>query len=214
MTRMPIITSTSRALDWECGLTTVQYAQGRQPQIRRRPTTGRRPPSEFGGDRPTGDLRQAICPPWGCPRELGVSQLPTLPSPADRPWLRLLASLPSSDLVLGGATLAHPGLPSRRARSRSRDDRGKGNPSTPEAVGQCHRACIAWACGRVGLQQGSNDLQSRVLVCRAGQLHYTRFPPHPNRAIYFFLWDSTARVTRLLLPTGARMGQVSSTQTA
>lgn len=75
-------------------------------------------------------------------------------------------------------------------------------------------SCVHCMGGRVGLQQGSNDLQSRVLVRRAGQLHYTRFPPHPNRAIYFFLWDSTARVTRLLLPTGARMGQVSSTQTA
>lgn len=198
MTRMPIITSTSRALDWECGLTTVQYAQGRQPQIRRRPTTGLRPPSanpEFGGDRPTGDLRQAICPPWGCPRELGVSQLPTLPSPADRPWLRLLASLPSSDLVVGGATLAHPGLPSRRARSRSRDDRGKGNPSTPEAVGHVivralHGRARGPAAGQQRLAESCSSVSGWAVAL------YT-IPTHPNRAIYFFLWDSTARVTRL-----------------
>lgn len=81
------------------------------------------------------------------------------------------------------------------------------------------RALHGRAGGRVGLQQCSRAATLTAESCSGGMSglgnwHYTRFPPHPNRAIYFFLGDSTARVTRLLLPTGARMGQVSSTQTA
>lgn len=56
----------------------------------------------------------------------------------------------------------------------------------------------AWACSS-SRAAGQQRLQCRVVfgwyvrLAWLGNWHYTRFPPHPNRAIYFFLWDSPPR---------------------
>lgn len=188
MTRMPIITGTSRALDWGCGLTITPKAAslrsaGDQPRVAAR----RAQPGVLVGDRPTGDLRQAM-PSWTCPVS---SEFPSfLPCRRRRTDLGTyaLASLPSSDLVVGGATRAHPGLP-QGERARAAGMIAATVPIHSRGGGARHRACIAWggrgpACSRAATLQ-----QSRVLLT-AGHMRCCtiRDSPHPNRAIYSFFF--------------------------
>lgn len=106
------------------------------------------------------------------PSELGVSQL--LPCRRRRTDLGTyaLASLPSSDLVVGGATRAHPGLP-QGERARAAGMIAATVPIHSRGGGARHRAALHGA--GAGLQQGSNAAAESCSVdgWAYAVLHYT-----------------------------------------
>lgn len=162
---------------------------GDQPRVAAR----RAQPEDRGIDQPeTWTGRVA---PMGMPRELGVSQLPPCRRRADRPrcpWSYVLASLPSSDLVVGWRAAGTP-RPAHRASEVSVCGAAgmiaaRGSPQIPEAVG---RAIAGFGavhphphphvpCNR---QQGSRVvslLGTRTHPCR---VRVRDAPSEPNRAI-------------------------------
>lgn len=119
MTRVPIITGTLKALDWECGLTITRKAAslrcaGDQPRVAaRRAQPGR------SWDRPTGDLGARSFPASPLPSPCGPT---TLPMVTCSPHCRH----PTSSWVAyrGHTPVCHRASDGRR----SWDDRGKGVP--------------------------------------------------------------------------------------
>lgn len=183
---MPIITETSRALDWECGLTIHARPPASDPQATNHGSSPAEPNTRVGGiDQPeTYDRR------WLHGPAQGARSFPAhpLPSPADRPWC-VLASLPSSDLSVSGARRAHPSLP-QGERRRAAGMIAAGGPSISRGGGARHRCVctrIAWHCSRAS---------SRVVsCCRAGNAPCSRNSPSEPGNL-FLLWNSTARVPR------------------
>lgn len=187
-------------------------------KMRRRPTTGRRPPSPNtpSWGRSTNRRLRTGDAFMGLPRGLGVSQLHPLPSPADRPW-SVLASLPSSDLDVSGARRAHPGLP-QGERVPEAGMIAAGGPSISRGGGARHRLRVHPHC--MALQQGSRAAgqrqQSRVLLSqRAGNTPCRNSPSEPGNLFLFFCGLLHRAGSQVTPPhRRARMGQVSSTQTA
>lgn len=185
--------------------------------MRRRPTTGLRPPSPTGRGEywPTGEgkMMVAMCGSPGSP-EFPSSLV--LGAAADRPWCARLTAVirPLGKWRAAGT----PRSATSRASLVSWDDRGTTLSSCPNSRGggarhRCTR--IAWLCSRAAGQQ-----QRVVSVVQLGQgvLHTallcawtTTSSPSPIRTGQFHLYCSPPR--RLLVapvPTGAQMGQVSS----
>lgn len=162
-------------------------------KMRRRPTTGRRPPSPNtpSWGRSTNRRLRTGDAFMGLPRGLGVSQLHPLPSPADRPW-SVLASLPSSDLDVSGARRAHPGLP-QGERVPEAGMIAAGGPSISRGGGARHRLRVHPHC--MALQQGSRAAAAESCLVVAAGWEYTmqKFPIRTGQSISFFLWTPPPR---------------------
>lgn len=220
MTRMPIITDIFRTLDWEWGLrihakptaSDAQATNHGSPRAEPNPALG-----SFGQpEKATGWLR--------CADPQGARSFP-----APFVWVRrrtdlgVLASLPSSDHLGSGGQPAHPGLPQVErvwlagmiAAPPFRV------PPIPEAVGRAIAAPALHgsAAGRQG-GRAAGQQQRVVSVVQLGQgvLHTalhgllcTTSSPSPIRTGQFHLYCSPPRGLLVApVPTGARMGQVSS----
>lgn len=179
---MPIITETSRALDWECGLTIHARPPASDPQATNHGLSPAEPITRVGGDRPTGDLGQAMAS-WACP---GSSEFPS-----------------SSLAVAGGPTLVRarltavirphcrwraagtPQSATRRATACSWDHRGRGPLHFPRRWGapslRLHPHCMA-------LQQGVQGSGSRVVCLAVGLWRNTPCRNSPSEPGKLFLF--------------------------
>lgn len=177
-------------------------------------------PPELGGiDQP--ETSDKAMPSWAWPP--GSSEFPSSSSlaVARRTDLgALLASLPSSDLVVGGARRAHPGLPQGERRRAAGIIAARG-PSISRGGGARHRSACAPALHWPGYSSRAAAAAVRVVsaaACSGWELHRAAelFPIRTRQFISFcgLLHRAGSQVTPPPPNRRARMGQVSSTQTA